>query len=69
MASERGPGQWPVGKNGKDMEISAIVGDSPVQVNQGMDSGKAGHVQSCLNMGGPPSKPKYSLATDSEQVP
>ena len=30
---------------------------------------KAGHVQSCLKMGGPPSKPKYSLATDSEQVP
>ena len=30
---------------------------------------KAGHVKSCLNMGGPPSKPKYSLATDSEQVP
>jgi len=32
-------------------------------------SSKAGHVQSCLNMGGPPSKPKYSLPTDSEQVP
>ncbi len=30
---------------------------------------KAGHVKSCLNMGGPPSKPKYSLATDSVQVP
>ena len=30
---------------------------------------KAGHVKSCLNMGGPPSKPKYSLTTDSEQVP
>ena len=30
---------------------------------------KAGHEKSCLNMGGPPSKPKYSLATDSEQVP
>jgi len=29
---------------------------------------KAGHVKSCLNMGGPPSKPKYSLMTDSEQV-
>ena len=33
------------------------------------DSSRAGHVQSCLNMGGPPSKPKYSLPTDSEQVP
>ena len=30
---------------------------------------RAGHVKSCLNMGGPPSKPKYSLPTDSEQVP
>ena len=26
-------------------------------------------MQSCLNTGGPPSKPKYSLVTDSEQVP
>jgi hypothetical protein len=26
-------------------------------------------VKSCLNMGGPPSKPKYSYMTDSEQVP
>ena len=32
-------------------------------------SSKAGHVKSCLNMGGPPSKPKYSSATDSELVP
>ena len=30
---------------------------------------RAGHVKSCLNVGGPPSKPKYSLTTDSEQVP
>ena len=26
-------------------------------------------MKSCLNVGGPPSKPKYYLATDSEQVP
>ena len=26
-------------------------------------------MKSCLNIGGPPSKPKYSLVTDSEQVP
>jgi len=32
-------------------------------------SSKAGHVKSCLNMGGPSSKPKYSLTTDSELVP
>lgn len=30
---------------------------------------RAGHVKSCLNMGGPSSKLKYSLTTDSEQVP
>jgi hypothetical protein len=33
------------------------------------DLSKAGHEKSCLNMGGPPSKPKYSCMTDSEQVP
>ncbi len=33
-----------------------------------MFSSKAGHVKSCLNMGGPSSKPKYSRLTDSEQV-
>ncbi len=30
---------------------------------------KAGHVKSCLNMGGPSSKAKYDLLTDSELVP
>ena len=30
---------------------------------------RTGHVKSCLNLGGPPSKPKYSTVTDSEQVP
>ncbi len=29
---------------------------------------RAGHVKSCLNMGGPSSKAKYSWKTDSEQV-
>ena len=32
------------------------------------DLSKAGHVKSCSNVGGPPSKPKYYLSTDSEQV-
>jgi hypothetical protein len=32
-------------------------------------SSKAGHEPSCLKMGGPPSKPKYSSVTDSAQVP
>ena len=30
---------------------------------------KAGHVKSCLKIGGPSSKAKYSLPTDSEPVP
>ncbi len=30
---------------------------------------RAGHVVSCLNMGGPSSKAKYSWLTDSEPVP
>ncbi len=34
-----------------------------------MHKSRAGHVKSCLNMGGPSSKAKYELVTDSEQVP
>ena len=30
---------------------------------------RAGHVKPCLNPGGPPSKAKYELMTDSEVVP
>ena len=30
------------------------------------DLSRAEHVKFCLNMGGPPSKPKYSYMTDSE---
>ena len=30
---------------------------------------RTGHVTSCLNMGRPLSKPKYSHVTDSEVVP
>lgn len=32
VASERGPGQWRYGIKRKDLERSAIVGDSPVRV-------------------------------------
>ena len=32
VASERGPGQWLGGKNRNNMEMLAIVGDSPVLV-------------------------------------
>ena len=34
-----------------------------------MSVSRAGHVVSCLNMGGPSSKAKYYLTTDSEPVP
>ena len=69
VASERGPGQWPWGIKRNGMESPAIAGDSPVRVEHPRSLSKAGHVKSCLNVGGPPSKPKYSSATDSEQVP
>ena len=30
VASERGPGQWPIVRQQNDLESSAIAGDSPV---------------------------------------
>ena len=52
-----------------DLERSAIQGDSPVQEAPVDILSKAGHVKSCLKIGGPPPKAKYSLLTDSEPVP
>ena len=69
VASERGRGQCLLQLNRNDLERSAIVGESPVRVGKQEDLSKAGHVKSCLNMGRPRSKPKYSLQTDSELVP
>ena len=69
VASERGAGQWFKVAKQNGLESPAIAGDSPVCVKNFGSLSKAGHVKSCLNMGGPPSKPKYSLVTDSEQVP
>lgn len=44
----------------KLLERSAIQGDSPVTDSAfQVKSSKAGHVISCLNMGGPSSKAKY----------
>ena len=44
------------------LERRAIQGDSPVHKNAHAVSSmsRAGHVVSCLNMGGPSSKAKYS---------
>ena len=55
--------------NQNSMEMLTKEGDSPVRVKKHKYLSKARHVKPCLNMGGPPSKPKYSLMTDSEQVP
>ena len=54
------------------METSTIQGDSPVCEMESFEDGylsRAGHVKPGLNLGGPPSKAKYSLMTDSEPVP
>ena len=54
------------------LESPAIVGDSPVgedtKSSRGIPS-SAGHVKPGVNQGGPSSKAKYYLPTDSEPVP
>ena len=55
------------------MECPTIGGESPVGESY-LSSWKilpssAGHVESCVNLGGPSSKAKYVLMTDSELVP
>ena len=55
------------------LERLTKVGDSPVGENKWSSLIKfpstAGHVKSCGKPGGPPSKAKYYLVTDSEPVP
>ena len=54
------------------MESSTIVGNSPVderEMRLVSSLSRAGHEKPCLNPGGPPSKAKYELMTDSEVVP
>ena len=54
------------------LERPTKAGDSPVdEIEAAPDEylSTTGHVQSGGNLGGPPSKAKYSLATDSELVP
>ena len=49
-----------------------IQGDSPVSEKirkRNEYLSMTGHVKSGLNLGGPPSKAKYSSMTDSEPVP
>ena len=54
------------------MEKPIKEGENPVsEMYQTFDrvQSTAGHEKPGRNSGGPPSKAKYSLATDSEQVP
>ena len=47
-------------------------GDSPVsEIDESIRKylSRTGHEEPCLNLGGPSSKAKYYLLTDSEQVP
>ncbi len=56
----------------KTLERVAIEGKSPVVENSITPKtflSRTGHEESCLNLGGPSSKAKYSLETDSEPVP
>jgi hypothetical protein len=69
VASESGAGQRLSIRKPNRLENLARMGESPVGVVDAGYLSRAGHVKPCLNVGGPPSKPKYSLATDSAQVP
>ena len=54
------------------LERMAIDRDSRVIENVKLPRGipsSTVHVKLCVNLSGPPDKAKYSLATDSEQVP
>ena len=59
--------------SGSRLERRTVVGESPVSEDYlivlGMLISRAIHEKSCLNMGGPSSKAKYSSSTDSGQVP
>ena len=54
------------------MGKQTVVGDSPVnEMIEPLEDilSRAGHEKPCLNSRGPSRKAKYSLVTDSEQVP
>ena len=53
------------------MEKRAEEGESPVTEIDGtpLEKSTARQVEPCRKMGGPSPKAKYSLVTDSEQVP
>ena len=54
------------------LERGAVEGDSPVGVSLCLSSGIPSNTEPLkfrVNLAGPPVKPKYSLMTDSGQVP
>ena len=52
------------------MGTTGAEGETPVHGRAIlMSESRAGHEKSCLKMGGPSSKAKYYLTTDSEPVP
>ena len=59
--------------SGRSLERTAVEGDSPVcEMNRSCwrkYPSTTGHVESRGNQGGPSSKAKYLLVTDSELVP
>jgi hypothetical protein len=54
------------------LESRAVEGKSPVDVRRQLSSvfpSSTGPLKSCVNLAGPPAKPKYFLVTDSGTVP
>ena len=73
MASERGTGQWSIGRKQNGLERPAIAGESPVDENALARwvevLSTAGPEKPRGNPGRPLSKAKYYLMTDSAPVP
>ena len=60
-ASERGPALKQFISQSNALESATIHGDSPVGEDEfNVKTSRTGHVISCLKMGGPSSKAKYS---------
>src|SRR5213079_739073 len=62
-SSERGPAQT------RGACTSGVVGPRQGSTTPSGIPSNAGHVQSCVKPGGPPSKAKHSPVTDSAPVP
>ena len=69
-ASERERAQKLVWFKWNVVGTTGVEGETPVHGRAIlMSESRAGHEKSCLKMGGPSSKAKYYLTTDSEPVP